>query len=100
MNKGEPGMFEENRYRLPLYGCRSDVWDRLQHDPTFVALVNTLEHLLYSANTTPSELRAALIVAATRHEYRTMRPLLVDPSEWCLEESVLKALGKPKKESS
>ena len=84
-------------WRAPFFGCRSDVYDRLDSDPHFRALVDQLEYILDKAWSTPSELREALIVAATRHEYRTMRPILVDPSEWCLEESVLKALGKPRK---
>ena len=98
--KNEPGMMTE-RNRLPWYGCRSNVLDRLHTDPHFRALVDQLEYLIDGAYTTPSELREALIVAATRHEYRTMRPILVDPSEWCLEESILAVLGKPRaKESS
>jgi hypothetical protein len=86
------------KWKTPFFGCRSDVYDRLESDTHFRALVDQLEYLLSEGWSTPSELREALIVAATRHEYRTFRPLLVDPSEWCLEESVLKALGK--KESS
>lgn len=82
----------------PMHGFRSNVYDRLEGDPHFRALVDQLEYFLSEGWSTPSELREALIVAATRIEYRTIRPLLVDPSEWCLEESVLKALGK--KESS
>ena len=98
---GAPSLNEVSKGRgrvTPLFGCRPDVYDRLDSDPHFRALVDQLEHLLSQGWSTPSELREALIVAATRIEYRTIRPLLVDPSEWCLEESVLKALGK--KESS
>ena len=98
---GAPSLNEVPKRRgwvTPLFGCRLDVYDRLDSDPHFRALVDQLEHLLSQGWSTPSELREALIVAATRIEYRTIRPLLVDPSDWCLEESVLKALGK--KESS
>ena len=76
-----------------------DVCDRLNSDGHFRALVDQLEYILGQGYSTPSELREALIVAATRHEYRTIRPLLVDPSEWCLEKSVLAALGKKESDS-
>jgi hypothetical protein len=56
---------------------------RYQTDPIFHALTDQFRALLYSAggrNITPSDIRAAALLAATMHEMENIRPIVVyDP---------------------
>jgi hypothetical protein len=55
---------------------------RYQDDPTFRRLVDSLEHLLHQAQTTPSELREACLLAHIHYEQRRgPRPFLVTEEE-------------------
>lgn len=49
--------------------------ERYKHDPVFRGLVNTLRSLLVRSDFTPSELREAVLLAATMYETETIRPL-------------------------
>lgn len=70
---------EDNRYwarRMPAY-------ERYQADPTFRALVDMLESMLEKSECayTPTELREAVIVAATRFESRHVKPIIMRTTE-------------------
>lgn len=57
--------------------ARFDAEGRYRNDPHFRVLVDTLMALIAREEYTPSELRLALIFAATRHEqYRLGRPFV------------------------
>ena len=47
--------------------------DRYQTDPEFHRLVQSLYHLIEDARYTPTELRDALILAATKYEMTHLR---------------------------
>lgn len=47
--------------------------ERMLRDPQFAALVNTLESMIHRAEYTPTELREAVILAATRYESSRIR---------------------------
>jgi hypothetical protein len=49
------------------------VEERYQNDPTFHALVDILYNQITNAQFTPSELREAVILAATRYEMNHVR---------------------------
>ncbi len=53
--------------------------DRYQTDAWFHSLVATLEGLLAQGDFTPSELREAVILAATIYTQRTIRPMIFGP---------------------
>ena len=59
-------------YRMPAY-------ERYRRDPMFNALVRLLLAELGKANFTPTELREAVIVAATIHEENTVRSNYLHP---------------------
>lgn len=49
-------------------------------DPMFATLVRTLEHLIYSMELTPFEVRQAAMYAAMRVEQTRVKPLIYDDS--------------------
>jgi len=53
---------------------------RYQMDPWFHKLVDMLAHFIIEAKFTPSELREAAILAATRYELSTTRGPMIKPS--------------------
>ena len=58
--------------------------DRYHSDPVFRALTDQFRALLYQddgKNITPSDVRAAALLAATMHEYENLRHIVVvDPN--------------------
>ena len=53
--------------------------DRYNNDSHFHAIVCYLEHMVSNGDYTPSELREAVILAATHHEMRNTRPMIPFP---------------------
>lgn len=53
--------------------------ERYHTDPKFSRLVDVLHSYIANAEFTPTELREAVILAATMYEYRTARPLIYGP---------------------
>lgn len=56
----------------PLKTC----FERYENDPAYRQLVDLLQAEIEHGSYTPSELRSAVIMAATLVEYRTVRPLI------------------------
>jgi hypothetical protein len=57
--------------------------DRYQHDPVFRQLVDLFQHYLEEnacRQFTPTELREAVMLAATMYEYRHIRTIAIDPT--------------------
>lgn len=54
--------------------------ERYQRDATFHWLVDTMRSALEAAEYTPTELREAVILAATIHEQTAVRSILLDES--------------------
>jgi hypothetical protein len=52
--------------------------ERYDRDPQFHLLVDSLEALLHRADTTPTELREAVMLAAAHHEMRTAHNLFME----------------------
>lgn len=53
------------------------VEDRYRRDPQFHTVVDMLEHLIRSANMTPTEVREAAILATIHYENYTVRPFWI-----------------------
>ncbi|MFQ5922987.1 MAG: hypothetical protein ACE5M4_09095 [Anaerolineales bacterium] len=51
--------------------------ERYRRDPVFFALVNTLRSQLQQYQFTPTELREAVMLAATMHEMERVRPIYI-----------------------
>ena len=54
-----------------------DVSERYQRDPLFHAMVNLLRGELAKGEFTPTELREAVILAATMHDAENVRPIML-----------------------
>ena len=57
--------------------------ERYEHDPVFHQLVDLFQHYLEEnacRQFTPTELREAVMLAATMYEYRHIRPIAIDPT--------------------
>lgn len=54
-----------------------NIEDRYKHDATFNRVVDQMRALLGMYHITPSELREAVILAATMHESENIRPLYI-----------------------
>lgn len=50
-------------------------------DPVFKRVVDTMQALLYDAQLTPSEMRAAATLACTLYEMHTVRPMIFPIAE-------------------
>jgi hypothetical protein len=57
---------------------------RYRRDPLFANLVDTILHFILDGKFTPTELRDAVILAATHYEMRHVRPQLLfsEDFEW------------------
>ena len=55
--------------------------ERYMQDPVFHALVQTLRSELAKGAWTPTELREAVMLAATAHEAETVRPMILTRGE-------------------
>lgn len=53
--------------------------ERYQNDPQFHALVDMIQHELERGTFTPTELREAVIIAATKYEMRHLRHFVYGP---------------------
>ena len=63
---------------------RTPSYDRYQDDPIFRALTDQFRALLYSdggQNLTPSDVRAAALLASTMYEYTHIRPLIISVTD-------------------
>ena len=66
------------------FGTNADASERYKYDPVFHTLVDTMRAILESDkgdSITPSDVRAAALLAATMHEYERIRPIIVHPGE-------------------
>lgn len=63
--------------------------DRYQYDPAFRVLVDALEIQLRQADYTPSELRAAVILAAIHYEETNIRKYYVRRDEHAAIEEIM-----------
>ena len=81
------------------WGDRLPVWKRYESDTTFRYLVDACESMLDHAQVTPSELREAVMYAAIRTEWRTLRKNLIYPSDWGIEAEVVRGTLERMKES-
>lgn len=87
----------ETRNRFTPFGCRDTVCNRYQYDPHFRSLVDQLMYFLQDASFTPSELREALILAATEIEFRTVRTQILDLHNYDIEDTVLNSVREKMK---
>jgi hypothetical protein len=55
--------------------------ERYQRDPAFHAMVDLLEQLVHKGEYTPTELREAVVLAATHYEMRRPRAIAVTPEQ-------------------
>lgn len=69
---------------------------RYQTDAEFKALVDVLEYHIHSANFTPSEIRAAAVLACIRYEMRRPRPVFISS----LDEHTIKPKYDPPSEAA
>jgi hypothetical protein len=53
--------------------------EKYMNDPAYNHLVKTIEHLIETAQFTPSELREACILASINYEMRHIRDMQIDP---------------------
>jgi len=83
--------------RFTPFGCRDTVHNRYQYDPHFRSLVDQLMYSLENASYTPSELREALILAATEIEFRTVRTQILDLNNYDIEDTVLDSVREKMK---
>lgn len=66
--------------RFPL---ETEPEHRYRNDITFRTVVDSLHHLVIDARLTPSEIRAAAMLACIHHEMRTQSPILARfPKDW------------------
>ena len=80
------------------FGCRDSVLDRYDGDPHFRALTDQLQYIIEQGYSTPTELREALILAATKVEFRTVRTQILDLHNYEIEDTVLKCVSNKIKE--
>lgn len=66
------GNWNQNRFSL-----NADAEAKYKSDSIFRALVDTFRYMLRAYQYTPSELRQASLLAATMHEYESIKPLYV-----------------------
>jgi len=70
--------------------------EKYREDTNFRVLVDTMTSLLWGGKYTPSELREASILAATRMEMIRIRPLIFDPNNYEIENGVLATMKETK----
>ena len=78
-----------NQNRFTPFGCRDTVLDRYRSDSHFASMVNQLMYFIQNGSFTPSELREALILAASEVEFRTVRTQILDLHNYDIEDTVL-----------
>lgn len=63
---------------------RLGVSERYQHDVVFRGLVDVMRSMLEnSPEITPTELREAVMLAASMHEFYNIRPLIIKKDDYC-----------------
>ena len=80
---------DKKEWKFTPFGCRDSIFDRYRSDNHFGALVNQLRYILEQGYSTPSELREALILAATQVEFRTVHSQILDLHNYDIEGVVL-----------
>jgi ribulose bisphosphate carboxylase small subunit len=93
---------DKKEWEFVPFGCRGSIFDRYRHDNNFRALVDQLQYILEQGYSTPSELREALILAATQIEFRTVHSQILDLHNYDIEDTVLSCVRekiKSEKES-
>lgn len=62
------------------------MWNSPEHryvnDAKFKQIVDILEHLIHSAEFTPSEIREAAMLATIHHELKTVKPIIVSREDY------------------